>query len=475
MTLRQPGRGSTALALLLLAGCRDQGATAPWLTMPSAATHAIWFPIGPGDTHGPAAGSPPACDGCHFDKGTGLPSSTFRTYTCTGCHAPLRPGVEHGDLGQLATFHAVVATYGDAVAGFAPFVAALQDGVGPQAAEDGACLSCHPSGLATDHARLFPLPHQDAARTLVAHCSDCHVDPLDRRRLGCADCHPHDRLESVAPHADVPDFTAAASSAEPDVVVASALCLRCHAEGAVPVTVAGHAARSGGFVVGIGLHSGPFGGACTDCHRLVRTDKPYAADFTRFTCGAACHGVVPITAAGSHDSPVELEPFHVARGVAFGAAVTALGFDAACRSCHADGTGGLPAGHPFPIGDPPSHPPESCSSCHTTVTARNDPANFDCATCHLALDPLLGERHATPIIPVTDYATTSTECLFCHGDALVYRAADHSRSPGSPLDGNPSHVAPGCTACHQTARLDMPFAASWGHQTCSPCHAPGGP
>jgi hypothetical protein len=467
-----------AASILLLVGCtKPSGGKAPWLTMPTTASHAAWFPIGPADVHGAPVGSSPDCDGCHHDKETGLPSSTFRTYTCTGCHVQPRTGVAHDQPSQLATLHSTVAAYDGTVAGFAGSVASLNGGVGPQSPEDGACLRCHPTGFATDHAQIFPLPHQDAAATEVAVCSDCHRDPSDRTRLGCAPCHPHDQPATATAHAAVPDFVAAGPTApDAEIVAASSLCVRCHAEGAVPVTVAGHAARSGGFVVGVGLHSGSSGGGCLDCHPSLRTDKPFATDFSRYTCGAACHGSVPITAAGLHDNATELGAFHLAAGVDFAAAVTSLGFDGACRSCHGDGSGGLPGGHPFPVGAAPAHTPEACSRCHLTFTARNDAANIACADCHLSLDPLLPGRHTGAIIPVTDYGATGPECLRCHGEPLIFRASAHPSGEGTPRDGVVKHLDAGCTACHQTYLTDLPYAADWGQRDCRPCHpTAGGP
>jgi hypothetical protein len=469
-----------AAALLLLASCQ-RDATAPWLTMPTVASHAAWFPIDAGSVHG---AEPPACDGCHADTTSApyppsTPSTTFRTFTCTGCHVQVRSGVFHDQPADLAALHAGVPTWAATLSAWAPAAAPLHGGAGPQTALDGACRACHPTGLAADHSVIFPLPHRDPAATIVAGCTDCHRDPADRTRLGCSACHPHEGAATATAHAGVPDFVAAGpASPAADIEAASALCARCHAEGTVPVTVAGHAAASGGFVVGSGTHAGTAGGACLDCHPWRRTlpAKLFAADFPRFTCGAPCHGAVPTTVAGAHDDAAALGAFHAAAGVDFAGKVAAVGFDAACRACHPDGAGGgLPLGHPFPIGDPPSHPPSACAGCHTDLSAPTDPTRFDCATCHLSLDPALAAKHASPVIPVTDYTTESGRCLFCHGEALVYRAAAHPLAPGTPLDGNPTHVAPGCTACHQTARLDMPFTANWGHQTCSPCHAPGGP
>jgi hypothetical protein len=480
--------GCLAMALWA-AGCQ-RGADAPWLTMPSPAAHAAWFPIDSAAVHGVAPGQSPDCDRCHFDKGAGAPSSTFRTFTCTnssadpavGCHVAIRPGVHHDTPADLATLHATVATYDAKVASYVGLVASpANGGVGPQSPEDGACRECHPTGMAVDHATRFPLPHRNTAGTIVAICSDCHRDFADRSRLGCAACHPHDGAATVTAHAKAPGFEGAtASSPAATIEAASALCARCHGDGVVPVTIAAHAAT---FVVGSGVHAGTAGGGCLDCHPALRAPpKGFAADFARTTCSAACHGTVPVTAAGRHDDgDGALRTYHVNAAVPWDTQLASSGsLDAACLACHPDGQGGLPANHPFPVGAAPAHPPEACSHCHTTVTARNVASNFACETCHLGLDPSLPTKHSSPIIPVTDYSTAkgftaaSARCLYCHGDSQVNRAASHPGGDGTPLADAAEHRTAGCSNCHKLARADKPFAADWGRTDCSTCH-PGGP
>jgi hypothetical protein len=277
-----------ATALLLLDGCQGKrAADAPWLTMPGVAAHAAWFPIGPADVHGAPPGQPPPCDSCHQDKATGQPSGTFRTFTCTGCHVAVRAGVFHDQSADLATFHAAVAGYASTVARYAPRVAALQGGVGPQAPEDGACLECHPTGLTVDHAARFPLPHQDASGTQVATCGDCHTTTTARNdpaSLACETCHLG--LDATLPtkHASpaipVTDYSTAKGFA-----AASARCLYCHGDAQVN--------RTAGHPVGEGT---PWGNAshrvagCATCHATPLTDKPFAADWGSRTCvTAACH------------------------------------------------------------------------------------------------------------------------------------------------------------------------------------------
>jgi hypothetical protein len=487
--MRLPRAAALLAAALALGACKKSGRDAPWLSMPSTAEHAVFFPIGPANVHGAPPGQSPNCDGCHADLSgypPSTPSTTFRTFTCTGCHFEVRAGVFHDDPVAISAFHATVTTYATTVADHAGEVASLNGGVGPQRAEDGACRACHPTGFATNHAVFFPLPHQDAAGAAVAVCADCHVDYSNRSLLGCSACHPHDLPATADAHALVPGFTAADSTAgTPAIEAASALCVRCHGDGVVPVTVAGHGALPGGFIVESGTHAGDAGGACLDCHPDVRVGfQGFAADFTTTTCSVACHGTVPATAFGPHDgSGGTLAANHATAGVAdFDAKVTSLGIDAACLGCHPDGGGVLPVDHPFPVGLAPAHTPEPCSRCHTSATVRNDPTLFACETCHLALEPTLPTVHAAAAIPVTDYSTLypvpaitgPARCLYCHGDAQAYRAANHPVGDGTP-EQNPQHLAAGCSNCHRTARTDAPFAADWTQRYCVDCHPNGIP
>lgn len=473
------GAAILATLLVLPSGCRKKEALAPWLTMPTVATHARWIPIGPADVHGAPVGQSPSCDGCHFDKGTGLPSHTFQTWTCTGCHVAVRPGLMHDTPADMIALHAAVPEYAAAVAAQAPNVASLNGGIGPQTAEDGACRGCHPAGWAVNHGKVFPVPHQDASGLQVATCFDCHLDAANRSSLGCSACHPHDFAATATAHVSVPDFQAA-DSAKPQatIIAASALCARCHADATVPVTVAGHPAASGGFLLA-NAHVGQAGGACLDCHKASRTDKPFAADFKAFSCGTACHGVVPVTSAGAHDDPVALGSFHATTGVDFAGKVAALGFDAACLSCHPAGAAGLPANHPFPVGATLSHPASPCMDCHATFATPTLATAFNCgsASCHTGTTTLAARHDVPPALFTIGYADTSDQCLWCHGDSQVNRTADHDTGDGTPLQTPlvTEHETAGCRTCHPTARLDKPFAADWTQRTCTTgtCH-PGG-
>ena len=441
-------------AVGVLAGCHGKGQSGPWLTDPNLASHsAQFFPINAGDVHGPSPGqSLTTCNQCHADRSTGAsppaPATTFKTYTCTGCHVEIRPGVFHDQIPQL------LAMVPHATPAFDPNQPLVYD---------QACRNCHPKGIAVNHAAVFPLPHQNAAGTIVAACGDCHVSPTDRTVLGCAACHPHDLAATVTGHAAVPDFDPSATTS------ASALCARCHGDSNIPVQVATHSQ----FPIGTGAHSGPAGGACLACHPALRpAPKTFAADFNQPDC-THCHVQ---TTAGFHDDPTGLTSFHASRGVAnfqFGTT--------ACLQCHPNGAGaGAPLYHAqlFPIDAASKHAAVTCTACHGTN--RSDVTQLKCASCHAdpTQSPKFPTQHNpvgitvtvnTPTGPITVPGTvvieiwtdpnaiptctpvalptfTSVDCLKCHAQSHVDPAQGHPQADSSFQQD--SHQRAGCLTCH---------------------------
>ena len=232
-----------ALAAALLAGCgSDRGSPAPWLTMGGFGDHARWFPVAGGSHDGFGF----TCSDCHDPA-----ASSFRTFTCTGCHT--------GAHAQAATD-------------------AKHAGVSGYVYADASCYHCHPQGIGVNHAPIFPIA-AGSAHAGVA-CSSCHVQPGDRTVLGCAGCHPqHDQAPMATAHAAVVDYAFTSST-----------CVRCHPDSTVE-RMASHP-----FPITAGNHTGARS-ACLGCHTATRTDKPFGADFTTFTCYAAgCHDVATIQA-----------------------------------------------------------------------------------------------------------------------------------------------------------------------------------
>ncbi len=462
-------------AALLAAGCGPQAKLAPMLTMPGTQTHSgRYFPIAPGDTHGPLPGqTAPDCNGCHYDKAAAAPSATFKIFTCTHCHVLLRSGVYHDDpQASFQTWHEAAG-----VNQFAATVASANViGVAPL---DAACRSCHASGIAVDHAKVFTLPHQDAAGTIVAKCADCHLNPADRTQLGCASCHPHDLPATATGHLLVPDFQPADST----------LCARCHEDGKIPVAVSAHAAGAGGFVVGTGAHAGAAGGACLACHDQKKATPPktFVADFSLTNC-TGCHVTVGGTAL--HDDPVTLGTLHAVVPT-FGNTVAALGLSAACLSCHADGAAGAPANHEqlFPRAAGTQHAGIGCSACHGTGV-RTDLTQMRCYGCHQT-DATFATAHAEPLTHTSTGQnrftlldmTSAATCLRCHAPTTInpsnpilpITVAAHAHGEDSINTGK--HVNVGCVDCHGTTWSvgGVYTAQDFTKRGCLTCHTSNNP
>lgn len=428
----RPMRAGLAAALLTAAavGC-ERGSSAPWLTYPGVDGHARYLKLA-GTPHDPsAAGATAGCEGCH-------PGATFTQFECTGCHTEAQcAGIHQG-----------------AVAGYAW--------------ASPSCYRCHPDGLGVvaDHdTRFFPI----GTASHPAVCTSCHTSLADRTpaTLACASCHLA-RAGFAGKHAAVADYPAAPSGAD---------CVRCHADDQV-TRVADHAATSAGappvtyFPVSSG--SATHTTTCLQCHTRLRTDKPWAVDFAAFEC-VTCH---------AHADQAAVTTAHTG--------VTGFAYQSAdCFRCHPDGTG-APANHTpsfFPIGAGTRHAGVACRQCHTDLTRPNDPANFACASCHLAsvTDPSFAAKHTSPASGVAiltvhtsesgtsaPLSLTSVNCLRCHADGQVDLVSAH------PTDergfGKGEHRSAGCVTCHSTYRTDKPFGADFGATSgCVTCHPRGIP
>lgn len=303
-----------ALCALLACGSRKD-APAPSITMPDLAYHsARYFPVSPGDVHGPPPGQPlTTCNECHADRSSGVapypPSASFKTFTCTGCHvvADAGTGAYHDDIAGLAAL--------PAHAGQTAF-----DPAAPLAF-DRACLGCHPdgSGAPAYHAQLFPIG--GASRHAGIGCSSCHgPDRADLTQLQCASCHADPAQSPAFPtlHAPVQgpngaiailvELTPPPASCTPVALSPpqSSDCLKCHARSRVDRVELSTVHPTGNTAFGNDRHSAA---GCFTCHVVtaqitapvtppapppsgypsIDFTQPSAATQTSQGC-ATCHG-----------------------------------------------------------------------------------------------------------------------------------------------------------------------------------------
>lgn len=246
---RSPRALAAVFALSVITACGNESASAPSITYPGVDGHGAYLPLR-GTSHDPTAASAVvSCDGCHG-------GTTFREFTCTGCHA----------AAQTDPIHSSLAGY---VAG---------------AVTSADCFRCHRDGsamLPADHARYFPIGTASHPTT----CSTCHLDPRARRdvtQLACVTCH-EGRSGYATVHARVRDYPAAPTPAS---------CLRCHADGQVD-RLASHGRRTapGGDAEGGGPGDGDHDTRCFTCHTMIpppAAGRSWAQDWSQASC-SACH------------------------------------------------------------------------------------------------------------------------------------------------------------------------------------------
>jgi len=451
---------TAALGAATLVACGGKGdASAPWLTMPSRASHQSFFPIS-SRAHASAT-----CADCHSTVVAGGPALTsFKQFECRGCHT------------NDVTTDVVAGTTTDAMHG----------GLAGYAWDSATCLNCHPTGQGiapTNHSTaLFPI--DASSKHAGFDCSSCHTlfaspgnPAATNAALACASCHAKTKLAipaTPAAHANV-TLTAPMTSF---ATLTAADCLMCHADDTV-TRVATHGAGLTPAVAtpfaisGAAAHAKS---ACLACHvadgapaPTMRTDKSWAVDFSRYTC-LSCHDQTTTTA--NHSGVT---------GFIYGTA--------SCLGCHPGGAGGEPPTHPalFPIGSDPGsqHPGFACASCHTTPGVVGNPAatiaGLDCVTCHATTTapPPTATGHASVgLTGGKTWATvTSLDCLTCHADSQVNAVASHvtRATPAAfPIPhSTPANGGAGtqCLTCHQVARTDKPFGQNFAVWTCaSTCH-----
>jgi len=282
----------------------------------------------------------------------------------------------------------------------------------------------------------------------------------------------------------------------------TALCLKCHADSTVPVSIS---TTPPNHVPPVAPHA-PFlvtGGAphyqksCLACHVASRTDKTWATDFKQPERCIGCH-TDPTTSAnhlGSYPGYPGIYSYT----------------DAACISCHPAGNIG-PFDHTqnFPTTATDVHRSgvAACTSCHSNPNTPADVTTIDCIGCHnnntappLPVDPGgVNSRHTTPAIPIniagytfdssTPAASVATNglCLKCHAgtiatpswtDPLKFPLTQHtslcfdvtsSRHSVSKTIGTPP--IPYCFKCHDTMNTTTKtWGVDWTRVNCAACHS----
>src|ERR1700730_14981881 len=410
------------------------------------------------------------CESCHTSRATGTTFKNsridFADRTCDSCHA------EGKDT--IVTNHAGIGII-------------IQDPIGPNKAH--ACLQCHPDGSRAPSTVTYSHPYfpVDAAaphpmgRTIARagggavtfSCWSCHVTPTDIAQVDCTTCHSQASMTSpggASAHASVPDFP---PSFAPGTATSVGLCLQCHADGKVPVSLTYSLAKAAthdsryAFLISAGSRHATTNTTprekCSPCHSVT---KPIAgvttatggiiatADFTKHTCTT---GHAPAGALGQN-----VDQIHAGFGTV---TVGGVGYtyrnlssppvpadSKTCLNCHRDGNAGtFDHARWFPITSADNHPlgklfhssgasdpvTLACATCHQDPANRQD---VTCITCHTptgtnAAGPTpidLAPAHATQLTGTNWQAAAgpTPQCVLCHANDFLERVNAHGS--GSP-------------------------------------------
>src|SRR5438270_1214578 len=473
----------------------------------------------PGTTFAIASGPHfAACEMCHAaqatDTGFKDPHIDFAERSCDSCHGEAKDRVvtNHAGIGIL-----------------------IQDPTGPNNA--GACLQCHPDGgraqgsggsfthpfFPVDAAAKHPMGATVVRATgeaVTFSCWSCHVVPTDTAQVDCTTCHSQASMTSGAmtAHQSVPDVPAPFT---PGTATSVGLCLQCHADGKVPVSLTYSTAKVGthdalyGFQVSTGSHHATTNTnpseKCSTCHSVTRPiagvqtasgGMVTTTDFTQETC-TACHSP---TGGLSQD----VDQIHAAFGTVTVWAVNytyqnlstpPLPSDSKpCLNCHPTGNAGtFDHGKWFPITSTDTHAlgksftvsatavTLACATCHPDVSNRQDVV---CTTCHTSDGTNAAGPNAIDLAPAHARLAGTTwqaapgptpQCLLCHANDFLERVNVHgSGSPLYPSDfpgttfaiASGPHFAP-CEKCHASQATDTGFKdphIDFAERSCDSCH-----
>jgi hypothetical protein len=236
----------------------------------------------------------------------------------------------------------------------------------------------------------------------VINCASCHTPAAngDYKKTDCTICHTPAAMTPM--HSGLSDLPETYEVPDTATFAISTLCLKCHADATVPVSIS---TTPPDHVPAVGPHE-PFlvtsdaphyKQSCFGCHVASRTDKPWAVDFARPCQCTGCH-TEPTTSANHLDSTWPGYPGVYSY------------IDAACIRCHGTGDMG-PFDHDpsFPIraGDVHDSAVAPCLSCHTNPATLAVLNTISCVGCHSNTSSSVDSggvdsRHRAPAIPVTD-------------------------------------------------------------------------
>ncbi len=468
-----------------------------------------------------------ACETCHTsqatDPGFGNPRIDFNQRSCDSCHSEAKDRVvtNHAGIGIL-----------------------IQDPTGPASA--GVCLQCHPDGgrapntvvyshpyfpvdSAAPHAMGQTVPHGGGMVTFS--CASCHVTPTDFAQVDCTTCHSQASMTSpggASAHASVLDVP---SPFTPGTRTSVSLCLQCHADGKVPVSLIWSTAKVGThdalctFKVSAGSHHAttsrnpsencltchsvtkPIPGATTAAGELITT-----TDFKQQTC-TACHAPAPVGALAQN-----IDQIHAGLGTITvgGAGYTYQNLSSPpvpadskiCLHCHPDGSiGNFDHTRWFPIASADTHAlgnsfivsgsanpvTLACVTCHQDSTSR---PSVTCTTCHTAAGTNASRARAVDLIPAhasqlggsnwRALSTPTPQCVRCHAKDFLERVNVHgsgstpayaSDVPGISfvIDSTSTTHFVACEQCHTSQLMNDPDLQNprtdFNARTCNNCHS----
>src|SRR5205807_4424724 len=266
----------------------------------TAAQNHVWFPLAGADTHALgksfilAGSTGPVvlqCATCHQD------TANRQDVTCTTCHVSQVTDTGFKDPHIGFAERSCDSCHGEAkdrvVTNHAGIGILIQDPSGPNNA--GPCLQCHPNGgsapvgvpfshpfFPVDSAAKHPMGAtvvRAGGESVTFACSSCHVVPTDTAQVDCTTCHSQASMTSGArsAHQSVPDVPAPFT---PGTATSVGMCLQCHADGKVPVSLTYSTAKVGthdalyGFQVSAGSHHATTNTnpseKCSTCHSVTK-------------------------------------------------------------------------------------------------------------------------------------------------------------------------------------------------------------